>query len=201
VPGTELMTQPDLATTYRLCLGKPAKQVLGGDQGPLARCCRGRARRARRRQPARRRAAGRRLAGSSMAEEGGALCRSASTTMVEIPGGPVDPDRGPRQNGGTRCRRNSPGWSSNRFRDFRGFRAVPGAIVRRSAYIAPNVVLMPSFVNVGAYVGSGTMVDTWANGPAPAPRSAKKLPPSPAGVGNRPASLEPLQAEPVIIEG
>src|SRR6202050_4877783 len=53
------------------------------------------------------------------------------------------------------------GWSSNRFRDA-GFRAVPGAIVRRSAYIAPNVVLMPSFVNVGAYVGSGTMVDTWA---------------------------------------
>ena len=43
-----------------------------------------------------------------------------------------------------------------------GFRAVPGAIVRRSAYIAPGVVLMPSFVNLGAYVDSGTMVDTWA---------------------------------------
>ena len=53
------------------------------------------------------------------------------------------------------------GWGENRFRAA-GFRAVPGSIVRRSAYIAPNVVLMPSFVNLGAYVGSGTMVDTWA---------------------------------------
>src|ERR1700693_4611453 len=53
------------------------------------------------------------------------------------------------------------GWGPNRFRDA-GFRAVPGAIVRRSAYIAPNVVLMPSFVNVGAHVGTNTMVDTWA---------------------------------------
>ncbi len=43
-----------------------------------------------------------------------------------------------------------------------GFRAVPGAVVRRSAYIAPGVVLMPCFVNIGAYVGKGTMVDTWA---------------------------------------
>src|SRR3954451_11004647 len=43
-----------------------------------------------------------------------------------------------------------------------GYRAVPGAVVRRSAYIGPNVVLMPSFVNLGAYVDSGTMVDTWA---------------------------------------
>ena len=43
-----------------------------------------------------------------------------------------------------------------------GYRAVPGAVVRRSAYIAPGVILMPSFVNLGAYVGSGTMVDTWA---------------------------------------
>jgi len=53
------------------------------------------------------------------------------------------------------------GWGENRFRDA-GFRAVPGAIVRRSAYIARNVVLMPSFVNLGAYVDTGTMVDTWA---------------------------------------
>ena len=53
------------------------------------------------------------------------------------------------------------GWDGERFRKA-GFRAVPGAIVRRSAYIAPNVVLMPSFVNLGAYVDSGTMVDTWA---------------------------------------
>jgi 2,3,4,5-tetrahydropyridine-2,6-dicarboxylate N-succinyltransferase len=53
------------------------------------------------------------------------------------------------------------GWGDNRFRAA-GFRAVPGCVVRRSAYIAPNVVLMPSFVNLGAYVDSGTMVDTWA---------------------------------------
>src|SRR3546814_7548526 len=53
------------------------------------------------------------------------------------------------------------GWSENRFRAA-GFRAVPGSIVRRSAHIAPGVVLMPSFVNLGAYVDRGTMVDTWA---------------------------------------
>src|SRR5712691_11363895 len=80
--------------------------------------------------------------------------------MVEIPGGPVDPDRGPAK-WWDKVPSKFAGWSSNRFRDA-GFRAVPGAIVRRSAYIAPNVVLMPSFVNVGAHVGSGTMVDTWA---------------------------------------
>ncbi len=53
------------------------------------------------------------------------------------------------------------GWTEDRFRAA-GFRAVPGAVVRRSAYIAPGVVLMPSFVNLGAYVAEGTMVDTWA---------------------------------------
>ena len=53
------------------------------------------------------------------------------------------------------------GWDEARFQEA-GFRAVPSAIVRRSAYVAPGVVLMPSFVNIGAYVDSGTMVDTWA---------------------------------------
>ena len=52
-------------------------------------------------------------------------------------------------------------WGREQFEEAQ-FRAVPGAIVRRSAYIAPNVVLMPCFVNLGAYVDSGTMVDTWA---------------------------------------
>src|ERR1041384_2341928 len=52
------------------------------------------------------------------------------------------------------------GWGPHRFRDA-GFRAVPGSVVRRSAFISRNVVLMPSFVNVGAYVDEGTMVDTW----------------------------------------
>ena len=53
------------------------------------------------------------------------------------------------------------GWGDNAFRDA-GFRAVPGAIVRKSAFIAKNVVLMPSFVNLGAYVDESSMVDTWA---------------------------------------
>src|SRR3978361_541436 len=53
------------------------------------------------------------------------------------------------------------GWGENRFKEA-GFRAVPGAVVRRSAFIAPGAVLMPSFVNVGARVGRNTMVDTWA---------------------------------------
>src|SRR5205085_4863006 len=53
------------------------------------------------------------------------------------------------------------GWGDNRFRDA-GVRAVPGSIVRRSAFVAPGVVLMPCFVNVGAYVDSGTMIDTWS---------------------------------------
>ena len=73
--------------------------------------------------------------------------------MVEIPGGPVDPERGASK-WWDKVPSKFAGWSVNRFRDA-GFRAVPGAIVRHSAYIAPNVVLMPSFVNVGAYVGSG----------------------------------------------
>src|SRR5580693_533817 len=80
--------------------------------------------------------------------------------MVEIPGGPVDPDRGAAR-WWDKVPSKFAGWSANRFRGA-GFRAVPGSIVRRSAYIAPNVVLMPSFVNVGAYVDAGTMVDTWA---------------------------------------
>src|SRR3954469_13828148 len=53
------------------------------------------------------------------------------------------------------------GWDAARFREA-GFRAVPGSVVRRPAYVAPGVVLMPSFVNLGAYVDQGTMVDTWA---------------------------------------
>src|SRR5882762_5568891 len=88
------------------------------------------------------------------------------------------------------------GWSSNRFRDA-GFRAVPGSIVRRSAYIAPNVVLMPSFVNVGAYVDAGTMVDTWATIGSCAQIGKNCHLSGGVGIGG---VLEPLQAEPVIIE-
>ncbi|HXO00415.1 MAG TPA: 2,3,4,5-tetrahydropyridine-2,6-dicarboxylate N-succinyltransferase, partial [Stellaceae bacterium] len=88
------------------------------------------------------------------------------------------------------------GWGPNRFREA-GFRAVPGAIVRRSAYIAPNVVLMPSFVNVGAHVGSGTMVDTWATVGSCAQIGRNCHLSGGVGIGG---VLEPLQAEPVIIE-
>jgi 2,3,4,5-tetrahydropyridine-2-carboxylate N-succinyltransferase len=83
--------------------------------------------------------------------------------------------------------------------DFRraGFRAVPGSVVRQSAYIAPNVVLMPSFVNVGAYVDSGTMVDTWATVGSCAQIGKNCHISGGAGIGG---VLEPLQAGPVIIE-
>jgi len=88
------------------------------------------------------------------------------------------------------------GWGENRFRAA-GFRAVPGCVVRRSAYIAPNVVLMPSFVNLGAYVDSGTMVDTWATVGSCAQIGKNVHISGGAGIGG---VLEPLQAGPVIIE-
>jgi 2,3,4,5-tetrahydropyridine-2-carboxylate N-succinyltransferase len=78
-----------------------------------------------------------------------------------------------------------------------GFRAVPGAIVRHSAFIAPNVVLMPSFVNLGAYVGEGTMVDTWATVGSCAQVGKGVHLSGGVGLGG---VLEPLQAGPVIIE-
>ena len=88
------------------------------------------------------------------------------------------------------------GWGANRFRDA-GFRAVPGSVVRRSAYIAPGVVLMPSFVNVGAHVGADTMVDTWATVGSCAQVGRKCHISGGAGIGG---VLEPLQASPVVIE-
>src|SRR5207237_7981043 len=88
------------------------------------------------------------------------------------------------------------GCGENRFRDA-GFRAVPGAIVRRSAYIAPGVVLMPSFVNLGAYVDRDTMVDTWATVGSCAQIGKKCHISGGAGIGG---VLEPVQAGPVIIE-
>ena len=84
------------------------------------------------------------------------------------------------------------GWGENRFREA-GFRAVPGCVVRRSAYIAPGVVLMPSFVNVGAYVDSGTMVDTWATVGSCAQIGKNCHISGGVGIGG---VLEPLQAEP-----
>jgi 2,3,4,5-tetrahydropyridine-2-carboxylate N-succinyltransferase len=88
------------------------------------------------------------------------------------------------------------GWDAVRFREA-GFRAVPSAVVRHAAYIAPSVVLMPSFVNIGAYVDAGTMVDTWATVGSCAQIGRNCHISGGAGIGG---VLEPLQAEPVIVE-
>ncbi len=88
------------------------------------------------------------------------------------------------------------GWDEARYREA-GFRAVPGSIVRRSAYIAPGVVLMPCFVNLGAHVGPRTMVDTWATVGSCAQIGADCHISGGAGIGG---VLEPLQADPVILE-
>ncbi|MDQ0510972.1 2,3,4,5-tetrahydropyridine-2,6-dicarboxylate N-succinyltransferase [Ancylobacter amanitiformis] len=88
------------------------------------------------------------------------------------------------------------GWGESEFRAA-GFRAVPGAIVRRSAFIAPNVVLMPSFVNLGARVDAGSMVDTWATVGSCAQIGKNVHLSGGVGIGG---VLEPLQAGPVIIE-
>ncbi|KAJ8138434.1 hypothetical protein OY671_008353, partial [Metschnikowia pulcherrima] len=87
-------------------------------------------------------------------------------------------------------------WGENRFRDA-GFRAVPGAIVRRSAYIAKNVVSMPSFVNLGAYVDEATMIDTLSTVGSCAQIGKRVHISGGVGIGG---VLEPLQAGPVIIE-
>ena len=115
--------------------------------------------------------------------------------MTPLPGGPSFPGIG-----------DSPwfdkvpskfaGWDSAKFRSA-GFRAVPNCTVRRSAYLAPGVVLMPSFVNLGAYVDTGTMVDTWATVGSCAQIGKDCHISGGAGIGG---VLEPLQADPVIIE-
>ncbi len=88
------------------------------------------------------------------------------------------------------------GWDEQNFRTA-GFRAVPGCVVRRSAFIAPGVVLMPSFVNLGAHVDRGTMIDTWATVGSCAQIGKNCHISGGVGIGG---VLEPLQAGPVIIE-
>ncbi|KFN49818.1 hypothetical protein P873_09095 [Arenimonas composti TR7-09 = DSM 18010] len=88
------------------------------------------------------------------------------------------------------------GWDEGDFRDL-GARVVPGAIVRAGAHIGKDVVLMPSFVNIGAYVGAGTMVDTWATVGSCAQIGKRCHISGGAGIGG---VLEPLQASPTIIE-
>ena len=110
--------------------------------------------------------------------------------MSEIPGGPghaVWWDKVPSK---------FDHWDEKRFRAA-GFRAVPGSVVRHSAYIAPGVVLMPCFVNLGAYVDQGSMIDTWATVGSCAQIGKNCHISGGAGIGG---VLEPLQAGPVIIE-
>ena len=88
------------------------------------------------------------------------------------------------------------GWGEAEFRAA-GFRAVPGAIARAGSYVARNVILMPSFVNIGAYVGEGTMVDTWVTVGSCAQIGKNVHLSGGVGIGG---VLAPLQADPVIIE-
>jgi 2,3,4,5-tetrahydropyridine-2-carboxylate N-succinyltransferase len=88
------------------------------------------------------------------------------------------------------------GWDEARFREG-GFRVVPGAVARRGSFIGKGVVLMPSFVNIGAYVDEGTMVDTWATVGSCAQIGKNVHISGGAGIGG---VLEPLQAGPVVIE-
>jgi 2,3,4,5-tetrahydropyridine-2-carboxylate N-succinyltransferase len=88
------------------------------------------------------------------------------------------------------------GWGESEFRQA-GFRAVPNCVVRRGSYVAPNVILMPSFVNLGAYVDEGTMVDTWVTVGSCAQIGKNVHLSGGVGIGG---VLEPLQASPTIIE-
>lgn len=88
------------------------------------------------------------------------------------------------------------GWGEAEFKQA-GFRAVPNCTVRRGSYVAKNAVLMPSFINIGAYVDEGTMVDTWATVGSCAQIGKNVHISGGAGIGG---VLEPLQASPVIIE-
>lgn len=87
------------------------------------------------------------------------------------------------------------GWTEGEFRDA-GFRAVPGSVARRGAFVGKGAVLMPSFINIGAYVGEGTMVDTWATVGSCAQIGKNVHLSGGAGIGG---VLEPLQADPVVI--
>ena len=88
------------------------------------------------------------------------------------------------------------GWDANAAQDA-GYRSVPGSVVRRGAYVAPGAILMPSFVNIGAYVGEGTMIDTWSTVGSCAQIGKNCHLSGGVGIGG---VLEPLQANPVIIE-
>ena len=115
--------------------------------------------------------------------------------MVVVGGGPDTPGAG-KSVWWDKVPSKFSGWDEARFRAA-GFRAVPGCVVRKSAFIAPGAVIMPGFVNLGAYVDSGAMVDTWATVGSCAQIGKNVHLSGGAGIGG---VLEPLQAGPVIIE-
>ncbi len=114
---------------------------------------------------------------------------------VPFPGGPRDPIKG-EYSWYDKIVPKFAGWDATRFQKA-GIRAVPGSFVRRSAYVAPGVILMPCFINVGARVESGSMIDTWATVGSCAQLGQNVHLSGGAGIGG---VLEPLQARPVIIE-
>ncbi|MEQ1509639.1 MAG: 2,3,4,5-tetrahydropyridine-2,6-dicarboxylate N-succinyltransferase [Sphingopyxis sp.] len=109
--------------------------------------------------------------------------------MATIPGGPDGAQWWDK------VRLKFAGWDENRFRAA-GLRCVPGSIVRYGAYVAKDVVLMPSFINLGAYVDEGTMIDTWASVGSCAQIGKHCHISAGTGIGG---VLEPLQANPTII--
>jgi 2,3,4,5-tetrahydropyridine-2-carboxylate N-succinyltransferase len=119
--------------------------------------------------------------------------RLSPNTLLE--GGPVDPIHGASV-WYDKVRPKFAGWDDESFKRA-GFRAVTGAVVRYSAFIAPDVILMPCFVNVGAHVGAGTMVDAWATVGSCAQIGRNCHLSGGVGIGG---VLEPLQADPVVIE-
>jgi 2,3,4,5-tetrahydropyridine-2-carboxylate N-succinyltransferase len=119
--------------------------------------------------------------------------RITPNQLIGAAGGNGDPSPGPYWD---KVHSKFLGWSDTAFTQA-GFRAVPGAVARRGAFIGKNVVLMPSFVNIGAYVDDGTMVDTWATVGSCAQIGRDVHISGGAGIGG---VLEPLQANPTIIE-
>jgi 2,3,4,5-tetrahydropyridine-2-carboxylate N-succinyltransferase len=119
--------------------------------------------------------------------------RTTRNQLIGAVGGNGDPSPGPYWD---KVHSKFLGWGENSFEQA-GFRAVPGAVARRGSFIGRNVVLMPSFVNIGAYVDEGTMVDTWATVGSCAQIGKNVHISGGAGIGG---VLEPIQANPTIIE-
>lgn len=119
--------------------------------------------------------------------------RISANQLIGTAGGNGDPTPGPYWD---KVPSKFLGWNDASF-EKAGFRAVPGAVARRGSFIGKNVVLMPSFVNIGAFVDEGTMVDTWATVGSCAQIGKHVHISGGAGIGG---VLEPLQANPTIIE-